>query len=300
MQSAPATARCGSRHGKQLLHHSHARNALQTAFRRDALIIWSFAACDANVSRQKGGIGSFVLPVGGVVSGCFWRSYTSARKTKDTWRHSAPVLPTCTAMSRCSSRQRALPASQESAESGPRIRHHVGMPLSEMALLKVAGDRGYARGEDYVRYVRGLRVTAGEAYASVQAKRVYTVELDWSGPQPDGSCTCPHAADGHFCKHLVAVGLAVIDSGAIDDASRAASALEATVQAMDVDELRELVMTLAHRDGEVRRMLEVRATAASGDDYDRESRVRSLCAKRPGIPRIRRLSRVLRGRRGGQ
>lgn len=42
--------------------------------------------------------------------------------------------------------------------------------------------------------------------------------------------------------------------------------LEATVQATDVDELRDLVMTLVHRDGEVRRMLEVRATAASGDD----------------------------------
>ena len=130
----------------------------------------------------------------------------------------------------------------------------------------VAGDRSYARGEDYVRYVRGLRVTAGRAYASVQARRVYTVALDWSGPQPDGFCTCPHAADGHFCKHLVAVGLAVIDSGAVDDPTRMASALEATVQAMDVDELRELVMTLAHRDGEVRRMLEVRATATSGDD----------------------------------
>lgn len=140
------------------------------------------------------------------------------------------------------------------------------MPLSERALLEVAGDRGYARGEDYVRYVRGLRITAEKAYASVQAKRVYAVELDWSGPQPDGFCTCPHAADGHFCKHLVAVGLAVIDSGAVDDVSRAASALEATVQAMDVDELREFVMTLARRDGEVRRMLEVRATAASGDD----------------------------------
>ncbi len=130
----------------------------------------------------------------------------------------------------------------------------------------VAGDRSYARGEDYVRYVRGLRLTAEKAYASVQAKRVYTVELDWSGPQLDGFCTCPHAADGHFCKHLVAVGLAVIDSGAVDDPTRMASALEATVQAMDVDELRELVMTLAHRDGEVRRMLEVRATATSGDD----------------------------------
>ncbi|MCH9735939.1 MAG: hypothetical protein K0U78_15545 [Actinomycetia bacterium] len=140
------------------------------------------------------------------------------------------------------------------------------MELSERALLIVAGDRVYGRGGDYVRYVRGLRITAEKAYASVQAKRVYTVELDWSGPQPDGFCTCPHAAEGHFCKHLVAVGLAVIDSGAIDDATGVASALEVTVQAMEIDELRELVMTLAHRDGEVRRMLEVRATAASGDD----------------------------------
>ncbi|OBI81561.1 SWIM zinc finger domain-containing protein [Mycobacterium sp. 1245805.9] len=139
------------------------------------------------------------------------------------------------------------------------------MPLSESALLDVAGDRSYARAEDYVRYVRGLRITGEKAHASVQAKRVYTVELDWSGPQPDGFCTCPHAADGHFCKHLVAVGLAVIDSGAVDDANRLTSALEATVQAMDVDELRGLVMTLARRDDELRRLLEIRASA-SGDD----------------------------------
>lgn len=140
------------------------------------------------------------------------------------------------------------------------------MRLSETALLMVAGDRVYGRAEDYVRYVRGLRITAEKASASVQAKRVYAVELDWSGPQPDGSCTCPHHSDGNFCKHLVAVGLAVIDSGGVDDATQMASTLEATVQAMEVDELRELVMTLAQRDGEVRRILEVRATAASGDD----------------------------------
>jgi len=140
------------------------------------------------------------------------------------------------------------------------------MPLSEGTLLAAAGDRSFARGEDYVRYVRGLRITAEKAYASVQAKRVYTVELDWSGLQPDGSCTCPHHADGNFCKHLVAVGLAAIDGGAVGDVIEAASALEATVQAMDVDELREMVLILAERDGEVRRMLEVRATATSGDD----------------------------------
>ena len=96
------------------------------------------------------------------------------------------------------------------------------------------------------------------------------MELDWSGPLPDGSCTCRHHADGNFCKHLVATGLAAIDTGrvAVDDtaSSTAEAALEAAVQAMDVDELRELVMTLAQRDGGVRRLLEIRATTAAGDD----------------------------------
>ena len=144
------------------------------------------------------------------------------------------------------------------------------MPLSETTLLKVAGDLVYARGEDYVRYVRGLRTTAFKAYASIQAKNVYTVELDWSGPLPDGSCTCAHHADGNFCKHLVATGLAAIDTGqiAVGDmaSSTAETALEAAVQAMDIDELCELVMTLAQRDGGVRRLLEIRATTAAGDD----------------------------------
>lgn len=133
-------------------------------------------------------------------------------------------------------------------------------------LLNVAGDRVFARGEDYVRYVRGLRVGTDKAQASVQAKSVYTVELDWSGPLPVGSCTCLHHADGHFCKHLVAVGLAAIDRGEGASDVTPESTVQAAVDAMNVHELRDLVMTLAQRDGEVRRMLEVRATAESGDD----------------------------------
>jgi hypothetical protein len=140
------------------------------------------------------------------------------------------------------------------------------VPLSETTLLQVAGDLVYARGEDYVRYVSGLRITDFKAYASIQAKNVYTVELEWSGPLPDGSCTCPHNADGNFCKHLVATGLAAIDTGRVAVDDTAEPALEAAVQAMDVDELRDLVMTLAQRDDAVRRMLEIRATTASGDD----------------------------------
>ncbi len=60
------------------------------------------------------------------------------------------------------------------------------MPLSENTLLDAAGELIYGRGEDYVRYVRGLRITDDNAYASIQGKRVYTVELDWSGPLPEG------------------------------------------------------------------------------------------------------------------
>lgn len=141
------------------------------------------------------------------------------------------------------------------------------MPLSETTLLQAAGDVVYARGEDYVRYVRGLRTTEFKAYASIQAKRVYTVELDGSGSLPDGSCTCPHNADGNFCKHLVAVGLAAIDTGQVPADSHAADhALQAAVQAMDVAELRDLILTVAQRDAGIRRMLEIRATTASGDD----------------------------------
>jgi len=153
---------------------------------------------------------------------------------------------------------------------GRRIGHHSLVPLSETSLLNVAGDVIFTRGEDYVRYVRGLRITKSRAYASIQAKRVYQVELDWSGRRPDGVCTCPHNADGNFCKHLVAVGLAAIDTGrvAVDESAEVGTdaTLEEVVQAMRVDELRELVLTLAQQDGGVRRLLEVRATEASGNE----------------------------------
>lgn len=143
------------------------------------------------------------------------------------------------------------------------------MALSEALLLEVAGGRVYARGEDYVRYVRGLRIAGVKAYASIQAKRVYTVELDWSGSLLVGFCSCPHHAEGNFCKHMVATGLAAIDSGrvAVSDSSEvlADAVLEQVVDAMELDQLRELVLTLAQRDEGVRRMLEVRATTMSGD-----------------------------------
>lgn len=83
--------------------------------------------------------------------------------------------------------------------------------LTEAALLGAAGDLVFARGEDYTRYVRGLVVSGNRAKATVQAKRVYEVELSWTKRELEGYCTCPHFAQGWFCKHLVAVGLVVVD-----------------------------------------------------------------------------------------
>jgi uncharacterized Zn finger protein len=83
--------------------------------------------------------------------------------------------------------------------------------LSEADLLSHAGEAVFARGEDYVRYVHGLRVRGRHAQGTIQARNVYQVELDWSESDLASSCTCPHFDQGFFCKHLVALGLAVID-----------------------------------------------------------------------------------------
>ncbi|WP_431237442.1 SWIM zinc finger family protein [Mycolicibacterium aichiense] len=55
---------------------------------------------------------------------------------------------------------------------------------------------------------------------------------------PAGSCTCPHNAEGNFCKHLVATGLAAIDTGRIPANDTASRTVESAVEAMDVVELR--------------------------------------------------------------
>src|SRR5215831_7800683 len=85
--------------------------------------------------------------------------------------------------------------------------------LTEKDLLDAAGPTIFERGLDYVRYIHGLEVRDGQATASIQAKRVYTVSLAWIDDVLEGECSCPHNSEGNFCKHLVAVGLAVLGAG---------------------------------------------------------------------------------------
>lgn len=150
--------------------------------------------------------------------------------------------------------------------------------LGESALMRLAGETVYGRGEGYVQYVRGLQVRSGVAEASVQAKRVYRVRLAWGPDGIHGECTCPHHGEGNFCKHLVAVGLKVIGDQvpAVGGRSGAAGASDETHQAgvpaylagLDAPALRDLVLDLAAYSEPATRELQLRAALASGQAGD--------------------------------
>ena len=83
--------------------------------------------------------------------------------------------------------------------------------LITIAVLEgLAGAAAFRRGEEYfsVGSVGRLRVTEDKITARVQGNEAYEVELRDDDGDLAYDCTCPRAADGYFCKHCVAVGLA--------------------------------------------------------------------------------------------
>jgi uncharacterized Zn finger protein len=143
-------------------------------------------------------------------------------------------------------------------------------PFAPNDLLALAGETVFGRGEDYVQYVHGLTVSNTSARASIQAKRVYAVELSWQNGV-SGVCTCPHNAEGNFCKHLVAAGLAVLGSATPPPTQPEYEALVKYVSGLDHEVLAELVLDLARQHEPVRRALQASALAA-GDPSALDSR----------------------------
>ena len=138
-----------------------------------------------------------------------------------------------------------------------------GAVFTEAALLDAAGPVVFERGLGYVRYIRGLQVQAGQATASIQAKRVYSVRLTWAMRSLDGECSCPHNFEGYFCKHLVAVGLAVLDADPGPVVSEVeGDALRKYLDELDRAVLIELVAELIARDGSAFRLVQARAVEA--------------------------------------
>jgi uncharacterized Zn finger protein len=130
-------------------------------------------------------------------------------------------------------------------------------------LEALAGPGSYERGEEYAvdGRVQRLAVGVGSATATVAGSSLYHValRLDPSGGLR-GSCSCPMGGTGAFCKHCVAVGLAV--------AGRAAAGvdeLRAFLGSRPHAELVELVLGALPRDPVLRESLELQLAAASDD-----------------------------------
>jgi len=123
--------------------------------------------------------------------------------------------------------------------------------ISTLDVALLADSRTYARGVEYLR--RG-RVDVAELLdhavtATVSGSTPYLVHLAVGRRGVEHRCSCPVGAEGTFCKHLVAVALAVA-SLVLDDATPAEDLddpadVHAALSGLDKDELIGLLATAA-------------------------------------------------------
>jgi uncharacterized Zn finger protein len=83
--------------------------------------------------------------------------------------------------------------------------------LGTVDVAVLADQRTYRRGLAYLREGRVTDVDhrGGRLTANVTGSEAYLVELWFGASGLEHRCTCPVGTDGGFCKHLVAVALAV-------------------------------------------------------------------------------------------
>lgn len=149
--------------------------------------------------------------------------------------------------------------------------------FTDTGLRRLAGERSYSRGLDYVEFVSDLGEVPGGVTATVRGTGRYRVRL--AGREDgdlDGTCSCPYGQEGHFCKHCVAVGLRLLGEADVElprderGKGRGGSKpvdVKRFLTTMDHTELVELVWQHAADDADLYRTLRLlTATAAQGPD----------------------------------
>jgi len=128
------------------------------------------------------------------------------------------------------------------------------------------------RGKDYYEsgYVDEVRRMDDDTWvAEVDGSRVYQVELRTARDSVSyWKCSCPY--DGPVCKHVVAVCFAILEGEAIDMRERIAednNAIETIVNAMDINELRRVVIDFLSRNPEQKGKFILRNLPKTGIDY---------------------------------
>ncbi|WKN42704.1 SWIM zinc finger family protein [Tunicatimonas pelagia] len=93
------------------------------------------------------------------------------------------------------------------------------LPITHHSLESMASAESFARGEDYYHYnsVENIVFDGQRFSAKVQGTYPYQVEISGSPTDTYTHCSCPYDWGG-ICKHIVAVGLAILD-GKFEDES---------------------------------------------------------------------------------
>ncbi|MFF8419586.1 SWIM zinc finger domain-containing protein [Streptomyces sp. NPDC015680] len=153
-------------------------------------------------------------------------------------------------------------------------------------LRRLAGARSFERGIGYLSCVSALEIGERTITATVDGTDVYEVELTEHEDGLTGCCDCPYGQEGNFCKHCVAVGLAILQQSESVPKHRAAAAsrgrqLSTWLETRSRDELLALVKEHIAADRDLRHRLELRASAAGGDPSALRERILALLDTRP-------------------
>lgn len=148
--------------------------------------------------------------------------------------------------------------------------------ISRLTLEDLAGTAAFRRGEEYfsVGAVERLRATDNKITARVEGTETYQVELRDDGGDLVHDCTCPRAAEGYFCKHCVAVGLAWLAENSAVPTPGAASGkkkrrdpwrdINAYLTTQPPEALIELLLDVAQRDDRLYQSLLLKAERTGG------------------------------------
>jgi uncharacterized Zn finger protein len=145
--------------------------------------------------------------------------------------------------------------------------------LGDSALRLASSDTILARGQAYARSGAVLLLDDSDddmpgVQAEVSGSQLYTTELWLDGGELQGRCDCPHAADGWFCKHQVAVALVwrnrVLASPAVVASAhqrtpatpRSKQSLSDFLRAQPAAMLAEQLLALARQDTDIKRQLQ--------------------------------------------
>lgn len=141
--------------------------------------------------------------------------------------------------------------------------------ISSAALERLAGPAAFERGKAYFSTdaVQRLRATEKQVTATVQGTHPYQVQLrSDDAAELVCHCACPRAADGYFCKHGVALGLAwLAENSAPPDKKKSNpwQGIEAYLGTQAQPTLIELLLEVAQRDDRLYRSLLLKAERAS-------------------------------------